>query len=222
MSPTGPDEEQRSGIRAVDHWSATTTRKGEIVGFGESDGRGRAASGDWHASGLVTFQIAGSSPRGEEGALAACQRLIHHINLESNLWEAPTEVVGIQHIDAVSLGVGKNSGNKLTIQVVRALTDPAFWKSLGRNGSASISVTVPEAAEYLKDAILFKVDKIPSAVCASLTLALDATDVPALSFHPVIEAFNQKHGNWVDTQGFASIWVIGPEREMVSHLGAKA
>ena len=222
MSPTEPDEEQHSGIRAVDHWSATTTRKGEIVGFGESDGRGRAASGDWHASGLVTFQIAGSSPRGEEGALAACQRLIHHINLESNLWEAPTEVVGIQHIDAVSLGVGKNSGSKLTIQVVRALTDPAFWKSLGRNGSASISVTVPEAAEYPKDAILFKVDKIPSAVCSSLTLALDATDVPALSFHPVIEAFNQKHGNWVDAQGFASIWVIGPEHEMVSRLDAKA
>ncbi|MGB3134379.1 MAG: hypothetical protein WBB04_07400 [Candidatus Macondimonas sp.] len=222
MSPTEPYEELHSSILARDYLSATTTRKGKIVGFAESDGRSRAASGDWHASEMVTFQIAGSSPRGEEGALEACQRLIDHINLESKLWEAPTEVPGVQHIDAVSLGVGKNSGNRLTIQVVRALTDPAFWKSLGCNGSASISVTTPEAAEYLKDAILFKVDRIPSAVCASLTLALDATDVPALALHPVIEAFNQKHGNWVDAQGFASIWVIGPEREMVSRLGTKA
>lgn len=222
MSPTDSNKELQSGVRCSDHLSATTTRKGKIVGFGESQGRGRAASGDADTSGQVAIGIAGTSPRGEDGALGACQRLIGHINLDSECWGPPAEIRGVKHIDAVSPGVGSFAGKQLTIQVVRALTDPDFWQSLGYHGRVSISINVAEAADYLKSAILFKVAKIPPEVRATLTLALDASDVPGLSLHPVIDDFNQRHGEWSDAQGFEFIWVVGPWREMVSRLGAKA
>jgi len=201
-----------------EHLSATTTRKGKIVGFGESHGRVRAASGDSDDSGVITITVSGSSPRGEEGALEACQRLVEHLNLSGCSWATPKEVVGVQHIDAIARSADGLTGSTLTIQVVRALTDPAFWQSLGHSRSAAISVSVAEAADLLKSAVEFKANKIPLEIRAGLTLALDATDVPGLSLDPVVDEFNLRHGGWAETQGFEGVWVIGPWREMVKEL----
>lgn len=220
MSPTDPDEILGSVAQLGDHASATVTRKGKVIGFSESQGRGRAASGDVHESGRVTIGICGSPPRGEEGTIEACHRLIMQRNLAlGETWEEPREVRGVQYIDAEVLGSGSFAGRRMTIQVVRALTDPSFWKTLGYAGRESLDLSQDEAAEVLKNAIEFKASKIPLGVRSSLTLALDATDVPALSMHAVVDSFNSLHGSWLDAQGFESVWVVGPWREMVSRLG---
>lgn len=219
MSSADSNDHLGSSVQCGDHLSASTTRKGKIVGFGESHGRGRAASGDADDSGRVTVEVSGAPPRGEEGTLSACQRLIDQLNskfLES--WGSPSEVQGVQHIDAEALGVGPYLGRRLTIQVVRALTDPAFWQALGYHGHISLSLLLCEAADLLKTAIEFKTSKIPPAFRASLTLVLDATDVPGFSLDAVIDEFNVKHGSWVEAQGFEAVWVVGPWREMVSKL----
>lgn len=202
----------------ADHFSATTTRNGEIIGFSESHGRGRAASGDADNFGMITITVSGTPPRGEEGALAACQRLVEHLNLNGSRWTPPIEVVGVQHIDARAQRANGTAGSALTIQVVRALTNPAFWKSLGHSRNTAMSIPVSEAGDLLKSAVEFKADKIPFEVRADITLALDAADVPALSLDPVVDQFNDRHGDLVESLGFENVWVVGPWREMVRNL----
>lgn len=208
-----------SSAGAHDHASCTTIRNGKIIGFSETPGRGRAASGDIDESGRVLVDIVGVPPRGEAGTLEASCRLVDQLNRKfSQSWAVPTEILGVQHIDAQALGIETFSGRTLTIQIVRALTDPAFWKNLGYSGHISLSLSLRKAAEVLKAAVDLKVAKIPSPARSSLTLALDATDVPGLSLDSVIDEFNEIYGAWVDAQGFEAVWVIGPWGDMVRKL----
>lgn len=212
-------EKPSSAARVHDHLSCTTTRDGKIIGFSESQGRGRAASGDMEASGCVTITINGVPPQGEAGALDAARRLVAQLNNTlSQSWAQPTKIEGVQFIDAEALGVGAFAGRKLTIQVVRALTDPAFWQRLGYSGQVSLSLPLSAAAGVLKAAIELKAGKIPMAIRPSLTLALDATDVPGLSLDAVLDEFNTIYGSWVETQGFEAVWVVGPWHSMVRKL----
>jgi len=167
---------------------------------------------------MIAITVSGSSPRGEEGALATCQRLVEHLNLSGCSWAPAVEVVGVQHIDATAQRTDGVDGTALTIQIVRALTDPAFWQTLGHSRSAAISIPVSEAADLLKSAVAFKANKIPLDIRAGITLALDATDVPGLSLDPVVEEFKARHGEWAEALGFESVWVVGPWREMVREL----
>lgn len=215
-----PDSKDRLGDSAVmgDHFSATTTRKGKIIGFSESHGRGRAASGDAVDCGMIEIVVSGSSPRGEEGALASCERLVGHLNQSGSMWESPIEVVGVQHIDATAQSADGIDRAPLTLQVVRALTDRSFWRSLNHHGISTISISVPETADLLKSAIEFKACKIPAEVRSGITLVLDATDVPGLSLDPVVDEFNGRLGDWAECLGFESLWIVGPWREMVRRL----
>lgn len=217
--PTEPAESMTESIVLGDHVSCTTTRNGRVIGFTESQGRGRAGSGDIGDSGFVTITLAGVPPRGEAGTLKACQRFVTHLNSKlAQSWAAPTEFRGGQHIDAEVLGLGALAGRKLEIQVVRALTDPVFWEGLGYNGRVSLSLPLDAAAGVLKAAVKLKTGKIPPAIRSSLTLVLDAVDVPGLSLDDVIDAFNKVYGCWVDAQGFESVWVVGPWASLIRRL----
>ena len=219
MSPTDPIDLLRGKFHAGDHLSATTTRNGKIVGFGESQGRGRAASGDADDSGTVTITLAGTAPRGEEGTIQACQRLVAYLNAQGESWDEPSEITGVQHIDAIADGITSSAGETLKIQVVRALTDPSFWQSIGHNGNATLTLSLSECADILKMAIEFKAGKIPPEIRADIALALDANDLPGLALDPVVEQFVLRHSQWAHTQGFRGIWLVGPWKEMVNHLG---
>jgi len=219
MSPTDPLDRLRGLFRGGDHMSATTTRNGKIVGFGESEGRGRAASGDADDSGSVTITLIGSSPRGEEGTIQACQRLVAHLNSQSESWGEPHEVSGTQHIDAIADGTGASAGETLRIQVVRALTDPGFWQSLGHSGNVTLTISQSECTDILRKAIEFKASKIPLEIRADLALVLDANDIPGLALDPVAQEFIARHSAWARAQGFRGVWLVGPWKEMVNQLG---
>jgi hypothetical protein len=217
--PTEPIESLSDPAQFGDHVSCTTTRGGKIIGFTESQGRGRTGSGDIDGSGLVAITLTGVPPRGEAGTLKACQRFVDHINSKfAQSWASPTEVRGVQHVDAEAVGFGPLAGLKLTIQVVRALTDPVFWKDLGYDGHVSLSLPLDGAASVLKAAVELKSGKIPLTIRPLLTLILDATDVPALSLDGVVDEFNKGRGGWVDAQGFQSVWVVGPWNSMIRRL----
>jgi len=218
MSPTDPLDRLRGLLRGGDHLSATTTRNGKIVGFGESEGRGRTASGDADDSGTVTITLVGSSPRGEEGTIQACQRLILHLNAHGESWSEASEVAGTQHIDAIADSAGTNTGETLKIQVVRALTDPGFWKSLGHSGNATLTLSLSECTDILRKAIEFKAEKIPSDIREDLALVLDANDIPGLALDPVAQEFVARYASWARDQGFRGVWVVGPWKEMVNKL----
>lgn len=213
------NESMDDSARVGDHASCTTTRNGKTVGFGESQGRGRAGSGDIDDSGAVAITLTGVPPRGEAGTFDTCQRFVNQLNSKfSQSWVAPIQVHGVRYIDAEAVGSGPFAGRRLTIQVVRALTDPVFWEGLGYNRRVSLSLSLNTAAGILRAAVESKVGKIPPAVRSSLTLLLDATDVPGLSLDGVVDEFNQVYGRWADTQGFESVWIVGPWVSMVRRL----
>ena len=219
MSPSEPIDRLRQMLQAGDHMSATTTRNGKIIGFSESQGRGRAASGDADDSGSILITLVGSAPRGEEGTIQACRRLVTHLNSSGESWEEPSEITGVQYIDATAEGAASSIGNTLQIQVVLALTDPGFWKSIGYSGNATLNLPLSDCADLLKMAIEFKSAKIPPEIRANIMLALDANDIPGLALDPVVEQFALLHSQWAHAQGFRSIWLVGPWKEMVSRLG---
>jgi hypothetical protein len=110
------------------------------------------------------------------------------------------------------------AGETLTMQVVRALTDPGFWQSMGHTGNVKLSLSLDECADILRKAVELKSAKIPKDVRAQLTLVLDACDLPGLALDPVIDDFNVRHAGWIQSQGFHSVWVAGPWKEMVRQL----
>lgn len=136
----------------------------------------------------------------------------------SHSWAQPTEQKDVQYVDAVAHGIGKFEGRTLTIQVVRALTEPAFWKKLGHHGQVSLSLPLDGAASVLKAAIQLKVKNIPEMLRPSLTLVLDGTDLPGLSLEAVVAEFNKIYGKWVDAQGFEAVWIVGPWPSMIKLL----
>lgn len=198
---------------AADYALAVTVREGKTVGFTESAGRGRTASGDAARAG-VSLKVEGSSPQGEEGTMATCRRLVQALNATGQHWREPVER-NEKDVDAIATG---RNGAALKIQVVRAVTDRDFWQSLDRDGAAAIVLPVAEAALLLKQAVEHKTGKIDAVTRQTLTLALDATDVPGLALDVVVDVFNADHGDWISAQGFAGVWVVGPTPKLVHQL----
>jgi len=202
-----------------DHLTGATFREGQLIGFSESEGRGRVTSGDLEPGGTVTIVLSGNPPRGEEGTLACCNRLVEALRQRGENWENPVEIKNEPHIDAMVSGYGSSEGRVLKIQVVRALTKPDFWCIAAKNNKNILKVTPRKAADILKDAICLKVGKIIDAnIRRGITLVLDATDVPGLVIGVVLEAFDTLYGVWVRGQGFESVWIVGPWWEMVYEL----
>ena len=202
---------------ASDHLSATTTRQGRLVGFSESEDRGRSATGDLNEDGTVTIEVMGAAPKGEEGAMGCCFRLIEAKRKKGELWADPVEISGEAHIDASAAWL-VDSSVKLKIQVVRALVDQAFWSSLGREQFTSIRVEPKIAAELLQKSIELKIGRIPLGVRRETVLLLDATDVPGLVLTDVVEEFHKQYLAWCKKQGFAEVWITGPWQEMTHKL----
>lgn len=220
MTSTDEGDRPRSILKMGDHVSATTTRNGKVIGFAESHGRGRAAAGDMDDSGHVSISVAGTSPKGEEGALQACCRLVDHLNSMGESWGIPLEVSALKYkyVDAIASGEGGFSGQSLAIQVVRAFTDPAFWQQLNYYEANTLCLSLVESAQLLKLAVESKLKKIPIDHRPPLTLVLDACDVPGLALDAVVDEFNLQYGSWVEAQGFHAVWVVGPQHEMVNRL----
>lgn len=202
---------------ASDHLSATTTRQGRLVGFSESEGRGRSATGDLNEDGTVTIEVMGAAPKGEEGAMGCCFRLIEAKREIGEQWADPVEISGKAHIDASAASL-VDSSIKLKIQVVRALVDWVFWRSLGREQFSSIRVEPREAAVLLQNAIELKIGRIPQQIRRETVLLLDATDVPGLVLTDVVEEFQKQYSAWCREQGFAEVWITGPWQEMTHKL----
>lgn len=193
---------------------ALTQQDGRNVRVSADEGRGRASNGDLSPGGGVTLGILGKPPLGEEGTEETSGRLFRHLNALGARFTDLQHVKGIPHIDA---SVCSPDGATVNIQVVRALTDAAFWEELARSKSGEVERVVPmaEAVEMLRKSISHK----SKPELDGFILALDATDVPGLSLDAVHEAFNAQYGGWVDSLGFYQVWVVGPWPEMIHQLG---
>jgi hypothetical protein len=204
------------GVGAVDQALLERRREGELTGFGESGRQGRAASADMAQSGETTFAITGNSPQGEDDTLLCCSTLISCLNASGGEWEDPKLAAG--GVDCTS---SAKSGLRLDIQVIRALTDQAFWRELNAEGRVERrTMDFQPLVTALRTAIEKKADtrKVTPRDRHSIRLALDATRLPVLCFDAVRRLLRQELSTWATTLGFAAIWVVGPSAHLTWRL----
>lgn len=206
--------------RASDHITGTQIRNGCVIYFSETNSKDRTITASTENGADVLCSVSSAPSQNEDGTLETCQRLVHFFNRNEPRWEQP-ELVPTKHLDAIAKSLLTPPANDLRIQVVRAQSDSAFWKKLGQERSAEITGSYLEAANALKDAIEKKIAKIPKVLRADITLVLDATDTPALSFNGPVDAFNSTYGSWSMQQGFYEIWIVGLGSSLIHQLHAK-
>jgi hypothetical protein len=189
-------------IQLIGHSARLVHRRPGLNSTAEADDQGR-----------ITLNVTGPSPKNEEDALEICARLVRMLNEHGETWSDP--VRGEQDIDGYSENL---TGDKLRMQVVRAINDTEFWRQLNEDGSATIEFTALTVANELMNTIRKKASKYPAAQRNSLTLVLDASRTPSHTFQRVIDVFHQQHLPDCKAAGFAQIWVVGPQDGIVQRL----
>lgn len=191
-------------------------RQDREIRFRESEREGRVTSADRNDDGSFSQKISGSSPQGEEDTLNACRILVRVLNASGGNWTDPTPGQGNVDCEAVDRNL---SHQKLSIQVVRAIVEQSLWEQLNLHRSVELSrVSKEQLVDQMKNAIESKAIKIPPPDRASLTLALDATRLPALGF--VVEEFRAQFGTWAKSLGFEAVWLVGPVESLCRRLDA--
>lgn len=205
-------------IKLSNHISMTGVRDGKTIGFRESEREGRAASADVNDNGTLSHSLSGSSPQGEEDTLNAGRILVESLNHRGGNWQSP--VPGHGNEDCVATDKIDNS-KKIAIQLVRAITDPKFWRELSQKGHYNeTQLSKEELVNQIRTAVEKKANdsKIPFPMRRSLILALDATRLPALCFNDVVEAYRTLYTAETKILGFESVWLVGPIPDLVWRL----
>lgn len=206
------------GIRISEHVSVLKRRDDKAVGFSESQRQGRASWADQQLDGTQSFSLNGTTPQGEEDTLGACRILVSYLNRQQEKWSNLR--AGEGEVDCEAMAT-VDSHERLCIQVVRAIVDPQFWQELSTSGKAQrCNVSTEQLAGLLRDAISKKADasRIPDALRQELHLALDATRLPGLAFDDVVAEFRNRYQAWTRSQGFAAVWLVGPNMDLTWRL----
>ncbi len=206
------------GLVVSDHFAMLGKRKGKPFSFRESRRLdGKAASADRCDDGSFSYTVSGPSPQGEEQSLSACRLLVKKLNSQGATWGEPS-LVEVADVDCQAFDITDHK-NRLQVQIVQAITDHRLWQRLNAQGSIQVCAMDSKAlANQIEVAIKHKDAKIPANARSDLVLLLDATLIPALSFDHVIEEFRSQCGTWVDSLGFAAIWLAGPLDDLVQQL----
>jgi hypothetical protein len=164
----------------------------------------------------VDYGLSGPTSTGEHGTLETCRTLVQALNRLGAEWARPTALSTEQFVDC---GITGGGGRKLRIQVVRAVADATFWQKVNRDGQLQESgADVRTLAEAMRNAVLKKAGAIPAEVRGTITLALNAIDLPACASHEVVERFRNEFLPEIRSYGFAAVWVVGPTSQLVSRL----
>ncbi len=135
------------GVRASEHISALQERRGEAIGFSESERQGRASSATLRDEGTLDMTLVGSSPQGEEDTPAACQVLKERLNADGGHWDRI--IPGREPADCVLVDA-QEPGTTLEVQVVHAVASQDLWRRLNSAGSVQGSLSPVEAATEIR------------------------------------------------------------------------
>ena len=104
--------------------------------------------------------------------------------------------------------------------------EPPNASRSGRNGGGILAsgshkrdqarreITVAEATDLLINAVRHK-KYYPNQVRAKLVLVVDSGRSPAYTFQPVVDAFKIRYATECAESGFRSVYVVGPNSELV-------
>jgi hypothetical protein len=194
------------------HLTGEALRNNQAVGFFESERPDITRYTAFTPDGEIKINLRGLSPKNEQDSDMVCKTLVSVINARG--LRVKLEGSGKQDEDFV-LTV---NGARVGVQVVRALTDPRFWRELARSGEVGdLIMTVSEAASALRTAIEHKTG-IPPQQRPNLLLLLDAYRLPHLALGPVADQFKREQAIWAQSLGFYAVYVVGPTGNFVSRL----
>jgi len=203
------DEGITLGVKLADHAMLERRRYERTIAVRESERDGRVTWAD-EENGYITTTVTGSSPVGETDTLHVCRTLIHKHNKLGGTWNEPVEWrEPNSDIDCVATNKIGEKGT-ICIQVVRAIVDQEWWRTLSISESNTTSGTADDLAEVICDAVKKKADRTPVKQRATLVLAIDANRLAGLTLDSVVDTVREKHGATLAGLGFQSIWVVGP------------
>lgn len=203
------------GIGVSDHLTAVGIRAGRAFAFSESEGKEFTRYAHLELDGTVLLDLKGLAPRNEQDSALVCGTLVEVLNADG----AEAKVLGPGEADEDS--VLSINGERVGVQVVRALSDPHFWRRLATQGEVGrVRLDVSAARNALRAAIEHK-SGIPPGQRATLILLLDAYRVPAVALGVVAEEFVQVNGRWAEQLGFRAIYVVGPSTAFVHRLARR-
>lgn len=209
-------------IELADGFSGLGKRASESFAYREANQQGQASEADLQDDGTADFAAFGTSSQGEDDTLKACEILVAALNERGGSWTAPLEGTGV--VDCCSQD-RIDPKSSLDVQVVRAVSDPSFWRELNATGQAiRNSVLNAALAKLIEDAIKKKANDrvIPVVSRRDLVLALDATRLPVLGFDAISRQATQLLGRWASELGFASVWLVGPRTELTWRLDVQS
>jgi hypothetical protein len=194
---------------------AVLLREGLPITFDESRRSTFTRFGTITADESILLNLWGEPPRNEDDSREVTEAFIDHLRKAG--FSASSQLQGTGDTDYTF----ELDGVTANVQVVRAMTDPQFWRTLfAEKEITAFKLTYAEAALAIRQAILHKgrPDAIPSAHRHTLFLLLDALRLPALSLGPVVRTFRKAHGPWAKELGFREIYIVGPDARFVQRL----
>jgi hypothetical protein len=202
-----------------DHLEAVLLRAGLPIAFDESRRSTFTRFGTITSDNSILLNLWGEPPRNEDDSSEVTGAFLDYLRNEGRSASAQTTGTGDTDYTFIL------DGNSAHVQVVRAMTDPQFWRTLFADKEiTAFKLSYSEAAFAIRQAIFHKTRPvaIPLYHRHTLFLLLDAFRLPALAFGPVIAAFRETHGAWAKDLGFRSIYVVGPDARFVQRLDAVA
>lgn len=206
-------EDPASTAVAGDHAVATVTRGNRLTAITESEGRGRTAFAGVADDGLIDMTMLGPPVTGEKDTRAVARTLLSvAINEPTIRWEAPTDEEPLssrRRVDVECRPVDPLTTPLLSLQVVRAPVDSAHYHALWKTRAHRAKLNGSECAQLVRNAIERKVGKIEREARRDITLVINVREAPGLLLAPAIDAFHAEHIEWLETLGFAAVWLVG-------------
>jgi hypothetical protein len=205
-------QNKNGAMKPSGHVMGAHVRNEQTIGFAEGEQSDLTRCASLEADGRVLLNLRGLAPRNEQDSDEVCAILVAALNTEG--LQVTSKGRGEQDEDHILVIDGVQVG----VQVVRALTEPQFWKKLAHSGEVrELRLSPSDAASALKLAIEHKTS-IPAAQRSQLILVLDAYRLPALAIGPVASQFQKAYGAWAQSLGFRAVYVAGPIEIVVSRL----
>ena len=203
-------------LRLHDHFSAVQSRADEVIGFFESKGQKFTRSASLEPDGTIEVRLEGLPPQNEQDGEVVLQVLLAHMEDKGERWFRS----GDGSRDDDFLIQWEDQALHKGVQVVRAMTDPLFWRTLLGGDSLVRRLTMREAATAVIEAIGHKArpDRIPPGHRERLILVLDALRVPGLALTRVAMEVRALLSVAPFHLGFFRVYLVGPGSQFVHRL----
>lgn len=116
-------------------------------------------------------------------------------------------------------GVLQIAGARVTVQIVTATPNAAFWGDVAR-GNGAVQTELTDAVEWIHSAISKKANLYPRENKSLTLLAVDLVHMGVLSDPVLCERYLVNHGDPSARFDFGAVWLVGPTENHVFSLGS--